>query len=55
MKKIQFRRLLWLGVVCLLVGFSPWQPVFAIQQRFSPSPGAAAGVHILIAQCGWPG
>ncbi len=34
------------GVVCLLVGFSPWQPVFAIQQRFSPSPGAAAGVQL---------
>lgn len=27
-------------VLCLLTQFVPWQPVFAIQQRLSPHPGA---------------
>jgi hypothetical protein len=34
------------ALLCLLVNFTPWQPVYAIQQRLSPRPGAASALQL---------
>ena len=34
------------AILCVVVNFTPWEPVYAIQQRLSPKPGAMSGPQL---------
>jgi hypothetical protein len=34
------------ALLCVVVNFTPWEPIYAIQQRLSPKPGATSALQL---------